>query len=342
MDHIVPEGSPMMDKLMGKTRPEAESRPQMDTLEAMPEAVRSRYAQILAAQALADGRLDPREIEYLYVFMSRIGLGSASRAEVRRSLEPEAARSLDLSALVEEVVSKAPGREEEIAVSVVKDMVRVSGADGAVSPEEEASVRAVARARFGERADQVAELANRTIDYEEALLNGDVDLGELEKGLKDIAAVAAAASVPITALFFSGSVVGLSAAGITSGLAALGLGGILGLSAMVTGIGAVVVLGVAGYSAVRWALGGKERELARRREHMVQEVLKRHQDAIEDLAEDISAIALKLAEYVSRTDHNEARLSRLQAELQVFNAALAELKQEKGNLEARSEQLAAS
>ncbi len=331
-----------MDKLMGKTSSGGGSSPQRGTLEEMPEAVRSRYAQILAAEALADGRLDPREIEYLYTFMSRMGLGPTSRAEVRRSLEPEGDRSVDLVALVEEVVSEAPGHEEEIAVSLVKDVMRMSRADGAVSPEEEANVKAVAEARFGERAERIIEVANRTIDYEEALLKGDVDLGELEKGLKDIAALAAAASVPITALFFIGSVVGLSAAGITSGLAALGLGGILGLSAMVTGIGAVVVLGVAGYAAARWAMGGKERELARRREHMIQEVLKSHQGAIEDLAEDIGAIALKLAEYVSRSDQNEARLARLQEELRAFNAALEELKQGKDNLEAGGGRLAFS
>ena len=42
---------------------------------------------------------------------------------------------------------------------------------------------------------------------------------------------------------FSGSVVGLSAAGISSGLAALGFGGLFGLSGMVTGIGALLVIG---------------------------------------------------------------------------------------------------
>jgi hypothetical protein len=137
-------------------------------------------------------------------------------------------------------------------------------------------------------------------------------------------------------LFFSGSVVGLSAAGITSGLAALGLGGILGLSAMVTGIGVIVVIGITTYAATRYALGGKDRELARQREHMIQGIIKSHQGAIEDLAEDQSAIALKLAEYVSRSDQNEARLARLKEELQMFTAALAELKQEKGNLQAQS------
>jgi hypothetical protein len=91
---------------------------------------------------------------------------------------------------------------------------------------------------------------------------------------------------------------------------------------------------------MRWALGGKERELKRQRENMIQEVIRRHQGAIESLAEDVNNIALKLAEYVAQSDHNEARLKRLQSELQMFNVALAELQQEKGDLEARSEQYA--
>ena len=151
--------------------------------------------------------------------------------------------SEDLVRLVEEVISQVPDNEEEIAVSVIKDMVQVSRADGVVLPPEEETIMAVAEARFGERAEKVIELAGKTVEYEQALIKGDVNAGELEGHIKEIAAVATAASVPITALFFSGSVVGLSAAGITSGLAALGLGGLLGLSAMVTGIGAVVVLG---------------------------------------------------------------------------------------------------
>lgn len=59
----------------------------MQALEVMSEEAKLLYARILAAQSLVDGRLDPREIEYLYVFMSRIGLGAASREEVRQSLQ---------------------------------------------------------------------------------------------------------------------------------------------------------------------------------------------------------------------------------------------------------------
>lgn len=327
----------------GDPSQEDTSQEQSETvaLEARPEEVKSLYARILAAQALVDGRLDPRELEYLYVFMSRVDLGQDSREEVRSSLgtgDGKEVAAEEVLRLVEQVVAEVPGDEEEISVSLLKDMTQVSRADGVVTDSEEETIRAVAEARFGERAGQVIELVDKTVEYEEALLKGDVEAGELEGHAKEIASVAAGAGIPITALFFSGSVVGLSAAGITSGLAALGLGGLFGLSAMVTGIGAVVVVGVAAYTGARWLLGGRERELARQRENMIQEVIKRHQGAIEDLTEDVTSIGLKLTEYVSQSDHNEAELARLRGELRMFNAALAELKQEKGNLEDKSAQ----
>ena len=337
----IDEAKADMKDLRGRVSATAKEEPPPDpnetvTLEARPEAVKVLYARVLAAQCLVDGRLDPREVEYLYAFMSRVGLCPDAREEVRRWLDAGEVESEDLVLLVEEVVAEAPANEEEVAVSLVKDMTQVSRADGAVLPPEEKGLRAVAEARFGERSEQVIDLCAKTLEYEEALIKGDVSASELEKGVKEIAAVAAAASVPITALFFSGSVVGLSAAGITSGLAALGLGGVLGLSAMVTGIGTVVILTLIAYAAARYAFGGKERELEKQREHMIQEVIKRHQEAIEDLAEDVNAVAMKLAEYVSASDQNEARLARLKSDLEVFNAALAELKREKGTLEARS------
>ena len=41
------------------------------TLEVRPEEVKFLYARVQALQALVDGRLDPREIKYLYVFGSQ-------------------------------------------------------------------------------------------------------------------------------------------------------------------------------------------------------------------------------------------------------------------------------
>lgn len=100
-----------------------------------------------------------------------------------------------------------------------------------------------------------------------------------------------ALGVPIAAVYLSGSVIGLSAAGITSGLAWLSLGGILGLSSMLTGIGVVILIGAGTYAGARRLMGGRERELKKQRERMIQEVIKRHQKAIADLADDRNTIA---------------------------------------------------
>jgi hypothetical protein len=49
-----------------------------------------------------------------------------------------------------------------------------------VLPQERASIEAAAEAHFGERAPRVIELAERTVRYEQALIDGKVSAGELE------------------------------------------------------------------------------------------------------------------------------------------------------------------
>jgi hypothetical protein len=66
--------------------PPPEDSKQTLTLEVRPEEVKVLYARALALQSLVDGWLDRREIEYLYVFMSRVSMSSDSREEVRQTL----------------------------------------------------------------------------------------------------------------------------------------------------------------------------------------------------------------------------------------------------------------
>jgi hypothetical protein len=55
---------------------------------------------------------------------------------------------------------------------------------------------------------KVIDLAEKTVRYEKALIDGKVSAGELESHVKEIVAVATAASIPITA---SSSAAALSA-----------------------------------------------------------------------------------------------------------------------------------
>jgi len=102
-------------------------------LEVRSEEVKVLYARVLALQSLMDGRLDPREIEYLYVFMSRVSMSSDSREEVRQTLSTRDASPENVARLVEEVISAVPDNQEEISVSIIKDMVHLSHADNVVS-----------------------------------------------------------------------------------------------------------------------------------------------------------------------------------------------------------------
>jgi len=324
---------------------DSDTSTKLRVLEVMPESVKQLYTKAVVAQALIDGEPDPREVASIYVFASRIDLDSASRRELRRQLSAgESGTSGELFGILElarEVVSRVQEEEREtVASSLIKDMLWISRADGTVSPTERTSVEAVAREQFGDKAEEVIRQAGETIDTEEAYVRGEISVSEFEKRIKQVASQAAAIGLPVAAIYFSGSVVGLSAAGFTSGLAALGLGGLLGLSSMLTGVGVVLVAGVVTYQLARWALGTNERELAKNREHMIQEILKHHQKSMADLAQDIGEIAARMEEYTARSERNEERLARLKDELQMFKAALATLQDREENLADKEKQFA--
>ena len=130
--------SPELRHLWNKARaaltkdPPPEDPKKTLTLEVRPEEVKVLYARALALQSLVDGWLGPREIEYLYVFMSRVSMSSDSREEVRQTLATREASPEDVVRLVEELISAVPDNQEEISVSIIKDMVHLSHADNVV------------------------------------------------------------------------------------------------------------------------------------------------------------------------------------------------------------------
>lgn len=216
----------------------------------MSEEVKILYVKTLAAQSLVGGQADPKKIADIYLFMSQIDLQPDGRVQVRQFLEAGETGPSKVLELASKTVVKARSSRDEIAFSLVKDMVRVSRVGGGPSQSERESIVEIA-VEFGYDADKAISLAEKAIEQDEAFVEGEVTIGELEKRSKQLAAQAASLGVPIAAVYVSGSVVGLSAAGITSGLAWLGLGGLLGLSSMLTGIGVVILIGAATHGRQR-------------------------------------------------------------------------------------------
>lgn len=300
---------------------------QIRTLEAMSEDVKILYTRILAAQALVDRQLEPSEFSDLYVFMAQIGLSAAARDQVRKTLASE---NVNLVTMVDQLVALVkPEEQAVIKFSIIKDLLRVSRMDGQVSPEEWVSVRTMAAHLYPEAddAEQILQFAERAIEYDERLLMGKLTIDEFTTGAKNLAATAASIGVPITAVYFSGSVIGLSAAGIISGLTALGLGGILGLSSLVTGIGVVVVMGLVTFKLVRWAITGQERKMEQIREHMVQEIIKLNQQAMVALSEDLNTLTGQLAQVAVMSDENRKMLAKLH---ELYQDAMHRLEARKG------------
>ena len=299
---------------------------QIRTLEVMPVAVKILYTQMLAAQALADHQLDQREFSDLYVFMTQIGLDAAARDQVRKSIVTQHADIIALADHILELVK--PEEQKLLKFSMIKDLIRVARMDGRVAPEEQQNIHGLATHLYHtpEKVAQIITFAEKAIDYDEKLLMGKLTAEEFTRGAKNLAATAASIGVPVTAVYFSGSVIGLSAAGIISGLTELGLGGILGLSSLVTGIGVVVVMGIVTFKLIHWALTGQERRMEKMREHLIQEVIKVNQQAMLSLAEDLNHLASQMEQLASTSSQNRAMLAQLKS---VYQQALRTLEDRK-------------
>lgn len=319
------------------------SRDDSADLSALTVGAKLLYCRVLVGLALADAVLDPREIANLYLFASTIGLDGDARAELRGEITgAQRAAASDTGAgvaavdLARELLDLLDeGQREPVFTLLLRDLVRISRADRDSAAAEREQILAIAGLVFPESADEVVQATERLVSTEEDFASGKITTSQLETATKDIAAKAAAFGAPIAAVSLAGSVSGLGGAGITSGLAALGFGGLLGLSAMVTGIGTVVILGVAVHQGARYVLATNEREREKRREHLIQQVIRNHQQAMAELTDDIAGLAHRMEDYLVQTTRNEERLAVLKADLAAFQLALADLRTSRDAFERR-------
>jgi hypothetical protein len=297
------------------------------------------YCHILVSLAVVDGVLDPCEIANLYLFASTIGLDDDARSALRREITA-AQHGAQTPVAAEELARElhyllAQDQREPVFTMLVRDLVRISRADRHAADVERERIVLVAGLVFTEAAGEVVQATEQLVIAEEDFASGKITTSQIETTTKEIVAKAAAFGAPIAAVSLAGSVSGLGGAGITSGLAALGFGGLLGLSAMVTGIGTVVILGVAVHQGTRYLLATNEREREKRREYLIQQVVKHHQQAMAELTDDIAGLARRMEAGLEQTVRNEERLIALKAELDAFEQALVSLQTSQESFEGR-------
>jgi hypothetical protein len=311
---------------------------QIVPIEDMGEDLKVAYVKVLVNMAYDnDGVIDAKEMAEILLLMTRIDLQPASRMHLRSYIADKAGWE-SMADLVGIIDSHCPeGQIKSVHISLVKDLINTYlSTDGGEVKEFGFFNRHRALLQVS---DAEIDLAVQAIMLDRQLLNEDVNDDQIVATLKTLSAKAAAVGTPLAAVYLSGSVIGLSAAGMTSGLATLGMGGMLGMSSMATGIGVAVLIGVGTYAGVRKLTGVDELTRFKRRELMLHEVLKLTQTTIGMLVEDINFITVSLNEALVAQGVQDEKIRRLAAVLKQLSGAGAVLTGRSEGVQASSAKL---
>jgi uncharacterized tellurite resistance protein B-like protein len=237
-----------------------------------PEATRVAYYGALFAMAAVDGSIDKDEIDAIFAVVKFEGLSADAQRTVRGYL-------VDPPALADTLIPLRKA-EKVLRFSLMVNLVKIAYANDEVTPEERSALAQAQRVLC--ITDPQVEAIERFVRKLKAVHARGLDDNHAVDALKTAAAGLPAVGIPIAAVSVLGSVGGLSAAGITSGLAALGLG-----FGMVPGIVVAIIGGTAIYGGLSKALdiGGRQaKECARaERDRRAQLVIRNMQQTIEFL-----------------------------------------------------------
>jgi len=287
-----------------------EEENQLVTLAEMSERLKTAYVQIIINMAFSDdATIDQKEYAEILQLMTRLELSKESRFELRSYLTSiDNLQKLEYLLSIIDKEAKA-SHNKSIKISLVKDIINIHMSIN--NGQYLDCVFLKSNQKYFGVSDEEIELAIQVIKLDFSMLKDDFTDDALTRGIKELGAKAGAVGVPLAAVYLSGSVVGLSAAGLTSGLATLGLGGVLGFSSMATGIGVAVLIGVGAYKGIRHLTGANEIDKAKRRELMLNEIIKQTQRTISYLIEDLNIVTNKLNEALQNFSAQDAKVIKL-------------------------------
>ena len=274
-------------------------------LKSLPEDQRVAFYGAMFAMAAADGQMQREELELIYETLDTEGLSEEARRRLYAyAIEPPA---------LQDCLQALSDASESARHGLMLNLVEVAVCDYLLSnPERDALTQGQLtlgigneqRAAMEHYAKEVRRIRERGIDDNHA---ADV--------VKAAVSGMTAVGVPIAAVVYSGSVVGLSAAGITSGLAALGFG-----SGMIPGIGVAILIGTAAFVGLNYLFdtGNKRKKEQHRRERE-----RKAQLAMENLQETINHLIGRMARL--QGDAADAKANKEAIEL--LNERLAKLQQ---------------
>ncbi|SHJ25935.1 hypothetical protein SAMN02745163_01588 [Clostridium cavendishii DSM 21758] len=297
-------------------------------LEYMNDEVKENYIKVIIAFMNSDSEINEKEISELYSLMTQIKLTRSSRKRIQKYLENP---SEDVRKMLIRMEMNIPEASEVVLhFSLVKDIIRIGKATHAKLDESQMAFISMVASDYNINAYQV-DFLDEAIELDKKIFSGEFTEVEVISKFRELASKGAAVGVPVVAVYLSGSVLGLSVAGVTSGLAALGLGGILGLSSIVTGIGVAVLLGVGTYKGLKWITGGQDK--ISKREILIQGSIKNNKETIEYLIEDINALVGNIVTMLNSEDLDKKRIEILSGEIDLLNRVLKLLNSKNNELE---------
>ena len=179
------------------------------------EAERVAYLSIIAALSNVDSKFDEQERKHLDEQLKAFEISDEGKAKVYAAIF-----DLKEERRAEVVQTLHDLDNSDLRFTLIADLFLLALSNGYISVEELAYVEEVA-IQLGITKDQV--MAIKDVQFHLwQLRSTPSDSDAFKAMLKECASNLAAAGIPIAAIAGSGSVFGLSAAGITSGLAALG------------------------------------------------------------------------------------------------------------------------
>ncbi len=243
----------------------------------LPEDQRLAFYGALFAIASADGHFDKDEMDLICGVMDLDGMSDYAKEQIQEYIiEPPN---------LFDCLRVLSGADKTLRYGVMMNMVDTAWADDYLDPQESKALT-FAQVELNISDEQRQAIDNFVQKMREIRARG-LDDNQAADAIKTATAGLSAVGVPIAAVYLSGSVIGLSAAGITSGLAAIGLG-----FGMISGIGVLVGVGTVIFMGASQVLdiGGKQEKerLMVERERKAQLVIANLQGALNKLIERVA------------------------------------------------------
>lgn len=295
-----------------------EEEDQLKKISEMSDELKISYLKIIVNMTFIDDEeIDEKELAELFLLMTRLELDKESRFAVRAYItEISKENIVSTESLIEIIKNNSEASHyQSLMISLAKDLINVyfSTKD---SRNRHFKFLDENQGLFG-LSDKEIDLAYDTVENDYKLLKEDLDDDAIKKNAKELASKAAAAGAPLAAVYISGSVIGMSAAGITSGLATLGMG-----MGMTGGLAVIGIIGVLSYKGVKHLTGANELDKYKTRELMLHDVIKQTQKTISLIIDDVNNIVQKLNDTILNHQDQAEKIKKLTYMMAQFQGAL--------------------